>query len=69
MDQLGDDLDELHRASRTPVTARRPWLRAWIGAYRPPAVWAVAVRDAATSRLDAAALFSERDHGGWDEVT
>lgn len=69
VDELGADLDELHQATGTPVTARRPWLDAWIGAYRPATAWAVVVRDVATGRLDAAALLCERDQGGWDEVT
>jgi CelD/BcsL family acetyltransferase involved in cellulose biosynthesis len=69
VDELGEDLDELHHATGTPVTARRPWLRAWTGAYRPALAWAVVVRDVATGRLDAAALLCERDQGDWDELT
>lgn len=69
LDDLGAGLDELHRASAAPVTARRTWLRAWIGAYGPATMWAVAVRDGSSGRLDAVALLSERDRGGWDEIT
>ncbi|MGQ0521640.1 MAG: GNAT family N-acetyltransferase [Actinomycetota bacterium] len=69
LDDLGPELDELHQACGAPVTARRAWLRAWLGAYNPATVWAVAVRDASCGRLDAIALLSDRDRGGWDEVS
>lgn len=68
LDDLGAELDELHRATATPVTARRPWVRAWAGAYAPAGPWGVAVRDGASGRLDAVALFCHRDHGSWDEI-
>ncbi|HEX2701546.1 MAG TPA: GNAT family N-acetyltransferase [Acidimicrobiales bacterium] len=69
LDELGADLDDLHEATGTPVTARTPWLRAWVGAYAPEAPWAIAVRDACTDRLDGVALLSSRPHAGWDEIT
>lgn len=69
LDDLGTELDELHRATGTPVTACRPWLAAWVSAYAPTHTWAVAVRDAASARLDAVGLFSDRDQGGWDEIS
>ncbi len=31
---LADGLDELHETTGTPVTARRPWLQAWLDSYR-----------------------------------
>ncbi len=69
LDDLRLELDELHRATRTPVTACRAWLAAWVDAYAPTHAWAVAVRDAASGRLDAIGLFSDRDRGGWDEIS
>ncbi len=30
LDRLGPRLDELHAATRAPVTARRPWLATWV---------------------------------------
>lgn len=69
IDDLGLELDELHQATRTPVTACRPWLSAWVAAYAPTRTWAVAVRDAASGRLDAIGLFCDHDRGGWDEIS
>lgn len=68
VDDLGAELDDLHGAAGTPVTGRRAWLRAWIGAYAPSDAWGVVVRDAASGRLDAVALFDSRDQGDWDEI-
>ena len=31
--QLGEGLDELHARTSTPITARRPWLQAWIDCF------------------------------------
>jgi CelD/BcsL family acetyltransferase involved in cellulose biosynthesis len=68
LEVLGDDLDDLHAAAVTPVTARAPWLRAWVAAYRPEAPWAVAVRDHGTDRLDGVALFNVRHRDTLDEI-
>lgn len=65
---LAADLDDLHAAAATPVTARRPWLEAWTAAYQPARPWAVAVRHAATGRLDAAALLMTRARDDHDDV-
>lgn len=69
LEELGADLDELHGATSAPVTARLPWLRAWLGAYAPDDPWAVAVRESRTGRLDAVALLSSRAHDDHDEIT
>lgn len=68
LDGLGADLDDLHRAAATPVTARAPWVRAWLAAYTPHDLWAVIVRDGRTGRLDGAALFAMRAGDGCDEI-
>jgi len=68
LDELGPDLGDLHLAAHTPVTARGPWLRAWVGAYAPAGQWAVAVREGRTGRLDAVALLYTRRREGSDEI-
>lgn len=69
LDDLGADLDDLHRAAATPVTTRAPWVKAWVAAYAPMDPWAVTVRDGRTGRLDGAALFAVRAGEGCDEIT
>lgn len=69
LEYLAADLDDLHQATAAPVTARCPWLRAWVGAYRPEEPWAVTVRDSRTGRLDGAALLSTRTGADHDEIT
>ncbi|MGI8685084.1 MAG: GNAT family N-acetyltransferase [Acidimicrobiales bacterium] len=68
LDQLGTDLDDLHLAASTPVTARGLWLRAWVGAYSPEGQWGVAVRDGRTGRLDAVGLLNTRHRATFDEI-
>ena len=53
LSRLGVDLDNLHSATRAPVTARRPWLQAWLNSYPAYEPLLVAVRRG--NRLDAAA--------------
>lgn len=57
LDRLGDALDELHRATQTPVTARRPWLQTWSDCYPGFEPLAVVV-DGPDRRLDGAALLA-----------
>jgi len=68
LDDLATDLADLHRATGAPVTARWPWLRAWVEAYKPEDPWAATVRDSRTGRLDAAVLLSTRAHDDRDEI-
>jgi CelD/BcsL family acetyltransferase involved in cellulose biosynthesis len=55
---LGEGLDELHRRTSTPLTARRPWLQAWIDCY--PAFCPVAVAVGEGDRWGAAGLLGVR---------
>lgn len=59
LQRLGEELDELHRATLTPVTARRPWLQAWSDCYPTFEPLAVVV-DGPDGRLEGAALFAVR---------
>lgn len=68
LDGLAGDLADLHQATAAPVTARWPWLRAWVEAYRPKDPWAVTARDSGTGRLDAAVVLSTRAHDYHDEI-
>ena len=57
--ELGEGLDELLARTSTPITARRPWLQAWIDcfpAYRPVAVSV----SGATGETTAAAVLAVR---------
>lgn len=65
---LASDLTDLHQVTAAPVTARWPWLHAWMDAYRPEDPWAVTVRDGGSGRLDAAVLLSTRAHDDHDEI-
>ncbi len=56
--QLGPELDELHAATDAPVTARRPWLAAWMRCHPEYEPLALVVHDGA--RLEAAALLARR---------
>lgn len=68
LDDLGSDLDDLHHATGTAVTARSPWLHAWLAAYRPDDPWAIAVREGHTGRLAGVALLRTRARAGYDEI-
>ena len=61
------EIDELHRAAGTPITARRPWLQAWLDTHPDVGVLAVGV-ETDTGRLEAIALLAEhpgRVPAGW----
>lgn len=61
--RLGPRLDDLHDSEGVPLTARRPWLQAWIDSY--PAYTPVAVVvESAPDRLEAAALLAVRRQRG-----
>lgn len=63
--RLGPDLDDLHAATDTPVTARRPWLQTWLCYFHhEPLV--VAVRSG--EQLEAAALLAQRRRFGLTET-
>ncbi|MEO7836476.1 MAG: hypothetical protein ABIS21_02405, partial [Acidimicrobiales bacterium] len=68
LDDLGADLDELHRATEAPITARRTWLTAWMGAFTESTPTAVTVREGRRGRLDAAALLCSVQSDGIVEV-
>lgn len=66
LELLGEQLDELHAATGTPVTARRAWLRCWLLAHPDWSLLAVTVqRD---GRLDAAAVLARRRGLLFDEI-
>jgi CelD/BcsL family acetyltransferase involved in cellulose biosynthesis len=67
LEALGDRLDELHAATDVPITARRPWLEAWVRSYREYEPWAVVV-EAPGGRLEAAALLARRGLGPMMEI-
>ena len=59
LDRLGPRLDELHAATRAPVTARRPWLESWLRChpgYEPVALLA----ENGGHELSGAALLARR---------
>ena len=60
LERLGEGLDELHRATLTPVTARRPWLQTWSDCYPTFEPLAVVV-DGPDRQLEGAALFAVRN--------
>jgi CelD/BcsL family acetyltransferase involved in cellulose biosynthesis len=66
LSQLGEALDDLHRATNAPVTARRVWLDAWVRSYGDFEPWAVAVET--DGRLEAAALLARRRRYGITEI-
>lgn len=64
--ELGEGLDELHRHTSTPLTARRPWLQAWVDCY--PDYHPVAVAVTGDDGCQAAALFGVRRVRGHSRV-
>src|SRR2546421_5506564 len=66
LDDLGSLLDELHAATATPVTARRPWLQTWLSCFRDYQPLAFVLR--MENRLDAAALLAQRRRRGITEI-
>ena len=67
LEALGDRLDELHAATDVPVTARRPWLDAWIRSYPRYEPWAVVV-EGPGGTLEAAAPLARRRRGPLTEI-
>jgi len=67
LDILSDRLDDLHAAAASPVTARRPWLSAWLRCYRNLEPVAVVVEDA-DGTLEGVALLARRRTLGLTEV-
>jgi CelD/BcsL family acetyltransferase involved in cellulose biosynthesis len=67
LDLLGTPLDELHDVVAAPLTARRPWLQAWVDSYTDaePVAFTVPGRD---GRLDAAAVLVVRRRAGVHRV-
>jgi CelD/BcsL family acetyltransferase involved in cellulose biosynthesis len=57
--QLGARLDELHRATDAPITARRTWLQTWIGCHPGHEPFAILVEEG--ERLEGAALLARRE--------
>jgi CelD/BcsL family acetyltransferase involved in cellulose biosynthesis len=63
LEELGPKLDDLHTATGTPVTARRPWLQTWIASFEQYEPWAIVV-EADDGSLEAAALLARRRRRG-----
>jgi hypothetical protein len=68
LDDLGADLDELHEVTAAPITARRTWLSAWLGAFTEYTPRAVTVREGRHGPLDAVALLCSADADGIIDV-
>lgn len=68
LDDLGTDLDDLHEVTNAPITARRTWLGAWLGAFTSATPTAITVRDGRHGRLDAVALLCSVENEGIIEV-
>lgn len=66
LDRLGADLDEIHAATATPVTARRPWLSTWVRCNPEVEPLALVVRGA-QGRIDAVALLGRRARRSFTE--
>lgn len=64
---LGARLDDLHRATATPVTARRTWLQAWVDSFPEWQPHAIVVEGRA-DELGAVALLATRGVGPVDRV-
>ena len=65
LDDLGRALDDLHAATATPVTARRPWLETWLRSFDDEPL-ALVVRSG--EMLEAAALLARHRHRGLTET-
>lgn len=65
---MAEALDDLHRATQTPVTARRPWLQIWSECYPQYEPVAVVVDGPEPQRLDGAALLARRRRGPLTEL-
>lgn len=58
LQELGERLDTLHAAAGVPLTARRPWMQAWLACYPDVRPFGVVVEEDA-GRLTAATLLAE----------
>jgi CelD/BcsL family acetyltransferase involved in cellulose biosynthesis len=67
LDVLSERLDDLHAATACPVTARRPWLSAWLRCYQEQEPVVLVVEDP-DGRLEGAALLARRRHMGMTHV-
>jgi CelD/BcsL family acetyltransferase involved in cellulose biosynthesis len=56
-DELGARLDDLHQVTAAPITARRPWLQAWVDSYPQYSPLSVTVVGAG-GQFEAAALLA-----------
>lgn len=65
LDGMADALDDLHAATATPVTARRPWLQTWLSCF-PDDPLVVAVWSG--ERLEAVALLAQHRRLGITET-
>ncbi|MDH4147436.1 MAG: GNAT family N-acetyltransferase, partial [Acidimicrobiia bacterium] len=65
---LRADLDELHTATATPLTARMTWLQAWADVHDDYHPVVVLVRERGRGRIDGAALLARRETGGSAEL-
>ena len=66
LDALGPALDDLHRVTNTPITARRPWLKVWAEFFPEYEPWAIVVES--QNGLQAAALLGRRRRPGFVDV-
>lgn len=67
-EELGAALDEIHTATGTPITARRPWLETWVRSFNGYEPFAVVV-DGPGGCLEAAALLAQSGFPGLRQVT
>jgi CelD/BcsL family acetyltransferase involved in cellulose biosynthesis len=65
LDGMAEALDDLHAATATPVTARRPWLQTWLSCF-PDEPLVVAVWSG--ERLEAVALLAQHRRLGITET-
>jgi CelD/BcsL family acetyltransferase involved in cellulose biosynthesis len=65
LDGMAEALDDLHTATATPVTARRPWLQTWLSCF-PDEPLVVAVWSG--ERLEAVALLAQHRRLGITET-
>ncbi|MBW3601191.1 MAG: GNAT family N-acetyltransferase [Actinobacteria bacterium] len=68
LQRLGTQLDELHAATATPITARRVWLQCWGRAAPEHGPWSLVVREPRGGRPVAAALLGCLQRPGWLEI-
>jgi len=67
LDVLAERLDDLHAATDCPITARRPWLAAWVRSYRHHQPVALVVEDPDRT-LTGATLLARRRRLGLTDI-